>query len=308
MRKFVVSDLHGNGPAYDTILSYLENISQTEEIEWIIAGDLIDKGEDSLRMLEDVEKRMSKNDSFRIHYLGGDHELLMYQALLSRKKGERISPLHDWIKNGGDVLEERMNQKENREETYERLKNFLGNLKIYYPLPESIYHRPILLVHAAAPKDIIDTNLKISDNNQKVYEAVWNNMDRFDRIFFSRELRGSIKHHRFGHPFYFIIKGHIPIENEDGFFYHKTEHYLNIDGEEGTYLGRHIRNHIPLVEIKEDSLSILIFNSNNQISSGYILKGSELEKMKEEEIEKNRMFLKKDREEEENFRIKVLIK
>ena len=308
MRKFVVSDLHGNGPAYDTILSYLENISQTEEIEWIIAGDLIDKGEDSLRILEDVEKRMSKNSSLQIRYLGGDHELMMYQALLFRKKEQRISPLHDWIKNGGDVLDERINQKENREENYERLQNFLGNLKIYYPLSESMYHRPILLVHAAAPKGIIDTTLKISDNNQKVYEAVWNNMDRFDRIFFSRELRGPIKHHKFGHPFYFIIKGHIPIENEDGFFYHQTEHYLNIDGEERNYLGRHIRNHIPLVEIKEDALSILIFNSNNQISNGYILEGSALKKMEEEEIEKNRLFLKKGSLEEENFRIKVLIK
>ena len=189
MRKFVVSDLHGNGPAYDTILSYLENISQTEEIEWIIEGDLIDKGKDSLRILEDVETRISKKSSLQIKYLGGDHEWLMYQALLSRKKGERISQFHDWIKNGGNVLEERINQRKNREETYERLKKFLGNLKIYYPLSESMYNRPILLVHAAAPKGIIDTTLKISDNNQEVYEALWNNMDRFDRIFFSREFR-----------------------------------------------------------------------------------------------------------------------
>ena len=305
MRKFVVSDLHGNGLVYDRILSYLENISEEEEIEWIIAGDLIDKGEDSLRMLEDIKKRMQKKYPIHIEYLGGDHELMMYQALLERRKGERIPLSHDWIKNGGDVIEKRIY----REETYEEMKTFLGNLKIYHELPESIYHRPILLVHAAAPKDLINTNLRISDNNKEVHDAVFNYLDYFDKFFFARDLRGCMNHHKFGHSLYFIIKGHIPIYNEAGFFYHSKEHYLDINGGEATYLGNRFHNHVPLVEIKENYLSILIFHPMNQIEDGYVLKGSKLEKMQEEELEKNRRYLKKTSpEEQEKIKIRVLIK
>ena len=55
MRKFIVSDLHGNGEVYDSIMAYLENISLSEEVELYINGDLIDRGLDSYRMLEDVK-------------------------------------------------------------------------------------------------------------------------------------------------------------------------------------------------------------------------------------------------------------
>ena len=54
MRKFIVSDLHGNGEVYDSIISYLENISLIDKVELYINGDLIDRGIDSMRMLEDV--------------------------------------------------------------------------------------------------------------------------------------------------------------------------------------------------------------------------------------------------------------
>ena len=80
MRKFIVSDLHGNGEVYDSIISYLENISAKEEVELYINGDLIDRGQDSCRMFEDAITRMNNNDNsnFKLHYLGGNHELMMY--------------------------------------------------------------------------------------------------------------------------------------------------------------------------------------------------------------------------------------
>ena len=54
MRKFIVSDLHGNGEVYDSIMAYLENISLIEDVELYINGDLIDRGLDSFRMFEDI--------------------------------------------------------------------------------------------------------------------------------------------------------------------------------------------------------------------------------------------------------------
>ena len=58
MRQFIVSDLHGNGEVYDSIMSYLENISINDVVHLYINGDLIDRGLDSFRMLEDVIERV----------------------------------------------------------------------------------------------------------------------------------------------------------------------------------------------------------------------------------------------------------
>ena len=33
MRKFIISDLHGNGEVYDSIMAYLDNISLKEKVE-----------------------------------------------------------------------------------------------------------------------------------------------------------------------------------------------------------------------------------------------------------------------------------
>ena len=68
MRKFVVSDLHGNGEVYDSIMAYLENISLIDDIELYINGDLIDRGPDSYRMLEDVMDRINNKKGFPIYF------------------------------------------------------------------------------------------------------------------------------------------------------------------------------------------------------------------------------------------------
>ena len=60
MRKFIVSDLHGNGNMYNSIIKYLENVNKDDEIMLYINGDLIDRGLDSADMLLDVRKRILK--------------------------------------------------------------------------------------------------------------------------------------------------------------------------------------------------------------------------------------------------------
>jgi hypothetical protein len=54
MQKYIVSDIHGNGDIYDTIMGYLENVSLTDEVTLYINGDLFDRGLDSFRILLDV--------------------------------------------------------------------------------------------------------------------------------------------------------------------------------------------------------------------------------------------------------------
>ena len=61
MRKFIISDIHGFGNVYYSLMSYLDNISEHEEIELYINGDLIDRGYESAEILLDVKKRIVEN-------------------------------------------------------------------------------------------------------------------------------------------------------------------------------------------------------------------------------------------------------
>ena len=84
MRKFIISDIHGLGNVYYSIMNYLDNISKLEPIELYINGDLIDRGMESAEILLDVKKRIEEYNQ-RIIYLGGNHELLMHQIYKKRK-------------------------------------------------------------------------------------------------------------------------------------------------------------------------------------------------------------------------------
>ena len=105
MRKFIVSDLHGNGEVYNSIIGYLENISLCEDVELYINGDLIDRGIDSFTMLMDVYERINGKGNIKINYLGGNHELMMWQALKERKPGKAVRRWCNWMCNGGWVVE-----------------------------------------------------------------------------------------------------------------------------------------------------------------------------------------------------------
>ena len=85
MRKFIISDLHGNGEVYDSVMAFLESISMEEKVELYINGDLIDWGFDSYRMLLDIQERMKGKGNVKIHYLGGNHEWLLHQAMKNKK-------------------------------------------------------------------------------------------------------------------------------------------------------------------------------------------------------------------------------
>ena len=74
MRKFIISDIHGYGNLYYSVMGYLDNISKNEEIELYINGDLIDRGYESAEILLDVIKRIKEN-KFKIVYLGGINDV-----------------------------------------------------------------------------------------------------------------------------------------------------------------------------------------------------------------------------------------
>lgn len=289
MRKFIVSDLHGNGEVYDSIMAYLENID--EEVELYINGDLIDRGLDSFRMLEDTIERINGKGKIKIHYLAGNHELMMYQALVDRYPGRPINYRSHWIDNGGWVIEGELGCIESNEiyeEKCEELKTFLGNLKIYENFPEIINKNKLILVHAQVPEDLTE-ELKISDDNKKVSDAVWTRREKRVPLLFG--VGNIIGYNRIGKDGYLAITGHTPVLNEKGFIYDDKENYLNIDGGCAYYASGHFKyDRVPLVEVKEDYLKILIFNHNNEIINGYYFEEIPF-RMTDEELDKERVFI-----------------
>ena len=94
MKKYIVSDIHGNGDIYNSIMGYLDNASLVEDVTLYINGDLFDRGPDSLEVLLDTKRRIENNEGFKINYLGGNHELMMYQTLKKRKPAPKKQVLY----------------------------------------------------------------------------------------------------------------------------------------------------------------------------------------------------------------------
>ena len=306
MRKFIVSDLHGNGEVYDSIMAYLENISLIDDVELYINGDLIDRGLDSYRMLMDVIDRIHNNSKIKIHYLGGNHELMMYQALLARKPNKWINSWCDWMMNGGSIIEGVLDSLDDGEEKCEELKEFLGTLKIYHLFDEKILDKPIVLVHAQAPKEINkDCPMKISDNNRDVFNAVWKRKSDGEEFFFFRVIP---QFNRIGHEDYFTIIGHTPVNSHKGFHFDKDENVLNIDGGCAAYACERFEyDHVPLVEVVDNALKILVFNHSNEIINGYYYDGK-FYKLSEESLQKNRILLNKKLDNEGKEEVQLIKK
>ena len=280
MRKFIVSDLHGNGDVYDSIMSYLENLD--EELELYINGDLIDRGLDSYRMLFDVKERIMYPSKIIIKYLGGNHELMMYSALSHKLKRGSYKRFDNWFSksNGGKIIAEKLEQ-EPKEKT-EEIVEFINDLDIYQSFPETINNKPIILVHAQPPLKVQEIcHLKIGDNNRIVKSCVWNRL-RDDTL--------SAVLHFINKKDFLTIIGHTPVE-EIGVEKVSFFNAINIDGGCSAYAnGLFTWDHVPLVEIEDNRLSIIIFNHNNEIINGMYYDGAFIN-MSKKEIEDKRKYL-----------------
>ena len=281
MRRFIVSDIHGLGNFYYSVMSYLDNISKSEEIELYINGDLFDRGLESAEILLDIKNRI-QNGNFKIIYLGGNHELLMYEEYEKRKKG--ISNyFNDWYDNGGYMTDDLLNELlDYDKDKILEVVDFVSSLKIYHKFDEKINGKNILLVHAACPIDINDEcKLKVS-NGDSIYYYVW--AREYDPFMPFRCKIGNDK--------YFVVVGHTPINTPFGYEYHKNQNYLSIDGGCSIYAcGEFDFEHFPLVEVCDGYLRILTFNNNNEIIYGNYFDGYISRPFNKDELEKERLYL-----------------
>ncbi len=287
MRKFIVSDLHGDGNVYKSIMNYLDNISRDEEVILYINGDIIDRGIDSSDMILDVREKIN-NSNYKIIYLGGNHELLMYQYY----KEKRNYFYNSWYDNGGWITDYGLDDKFN----YDKGKkldvvDFVGDLGLYHVFDEKIKGKNIMLVHAACPYELKD--VKIKDNNELVDFCVWTReYDPWTRA-----------RYNLGNKNYFTIVGHTPNENKYGYVYNDRGNYLNIDGGCSRYvMGDFWCDHVPLVEVLDNCLKILTFNNNNEIIYGNYFDGKNSIPVDNKELDRDREYINK------NLKIKKLVR
>ena len=270
MRKFIISDIHGLGNVYYSIMNYLDNIKKEEEIELYINGDLFDHGIESTKILIDVYKRIKNQEN--IIYLGGNHELLMYQFYQKYLEKGSYSYFNDWYDNGGYITDDELYAYFDYDfKKLMKVVNYVSNLKIYHKFKETIKDKQIVLVHAKCPETVNDIcDIRIKDDNKLVFSSVWSR--NYDDIpLFSIFIPEKIK---LGNDDYFTIIGHTPNKNKYGYFYNKEDNYLNIDGGCAGYAcGLFEYDHIPLVEVKDNYLQILTFNNNNEIIYGNYFDG-----------------------------------
>ncbi len=255
MRKFIMSDIHGFGNVYYAMMGYIDKIREKEDVELYINGDLFDRGYESCEILLDIKKRMEV-DKQKIIYLGGNHELMMYQFYKDYQKGF-YTYFNDWYANGGYVTDEVLREKLSDSEI-DSVVSFISNLKIYHKFEEKIEGKNILLVHAAAPLIVDDEcTLNIKDDD-KIFYNVWAREDAFLPFKYN-----------IGHQDYFTIIGHTPVNTRYGYEFNKQERILNIDGGCACHVSGHFEySHFPLVEVCDQYLKILTFTPNNQILFG----------------------------------------
>ncbi len=267
MRKFIVSDIHGFGNLYYTIMNYLDKLSEIEEVELYINGDLIDRGEESAEILLDVIRRIKENKPrFKIKYLGGNHELMMHEVFEKRRKKRMVPPYVNWFLpvNGGKKTDNDLAKLlDNNQYKIMEVADFISNLDIYHKFDEKINGKNIVLVHAACPRKINDEcHLKIKSS--LIYYYVWAREDA---------LPFPIKS-RIGNSKYFTIIGHTANNTLSGYSFNRYGNYMNIDGGVVAYLQNlSSYNHFPLVEVCEDYLRILTFNDCGEIIYGNYFDG-----------------------------------
>ena len=151
---FVISDIHGDWNAYQSILS---QINLRDEDQLYVLGDVIDRGSDGVRILRDIMKKPNMT------MLSGNHELMMQKYYLHP---EDDMAGFIWAYNGGGSTYDAYNALPPEEKI--AVLDFLEALPLEIEL--CVGERKFRLVHAA-PKYLYET--ENYDNSTLEEFCVW---------------------------------------------------------------------------------------------------------------------------------------
>ena len=202
-----MSDLHGD---YDKYMQMIKKIELKDEDTLYILGDVIDRGDDGLKILFDMMKRSN------VIPLLGNHEYMAYTVLKklnveitaynynTHLDETSIGAYENWMLNGGITTCQKFTElnKEQREEIID----YIGEFELYEEL--ELCGREFLLVHGGIgefeeEKDIEECNL---------HEVIWSRSDYSKQYYKSK----------------YLVTGHTPTYNisdeYDGRIYIKNNH------------------------------------------------------------------------------------
>ena len=163
-KEYVCSDLHGQYEVYKDII---DKIGENDKL--YILGDVIDRGPDGMKILQDIAKRQENG---QVEFFVGNHEYMMIQALfLGNSEVEKI-----WTSesNGGKKTKEEFEKLPDQEKN--KIRNLLLNSLVYKEI--DVDHEKLYLVHAKAIQNANKEKESVKDfletGRQKELEmAVW---------------------------------------------------------------------------------------------------------------------------------------
>ena len=210
--EYVCSDLHGQYEIYKDII---DRIGENDKL--YILGDVIDRGPDGIKILQDIVKRQEKG---QVEFFMGNHEYMMLQSLvLGDKQAEKI-----WTSesNGGKETKEKFEMLSIEEKN--KIRDLLLNSLVYKEI--DINNEKIYLVHAKAIENTNKEGERVKDflreGRQKELEmAVWTR--KGDRK--SSENNEVWKDEEIGKNNIYTIIGHTPTSGTIEF----SNGYVNID-------------------------------------------------------------------------------
>ena len=95
--RYIISDIHGE---YSLFIELMQKIGFSENDEFYICGDIIEKGDDSIKLLKLISEMPN------VHAIRGNHEeaFLNYYYVLMREKDDYdvvLNNLRDYIQGDG---------------------------------------------------------------------------------------------------------------------------------------------------------------------------------------------------------------
>ena len=144
---YVMSDIHGQ---MEMFLGMLKQIKFSDNDTLYILGDVIDRGEKSIELLQYVIKQ--KN----IIMLMGNHERMMFDYLKTNSRRDFLS----WCNNGGDITNADFIKLSVEEQ--DKIKQFLERLPYYKKI--TVNDKKFFLCHAGFNKygDNLEKNIELN--------------------------------------------------------------------------------------------------------------------------------------------------
>lgn len=155
-RVFVVGDLHG---CYKKLTEQLKKVSFDPKKDLIISvGDLIDRGEDSLKCLSLLNTNWFKS-------VLGNHEKMMVDSL------DCVMDTYHWINNGGSWFFRLDWEEQNQARC---LVEFIRKLPLVIEVTKN--NKKFVIAHADYPSNVYEYGKDINKE-----DVIWNR-DRFDYV------------------------------------------------------------------------------------------------------------------------------